>query len=94
MASVTFPVNPVDGDVFTSQKVTYVYKADKGIWKATLRRSAAARSSNLVLPFYDNISDLPPPGQARGQTAFVTGNSRLYLSNGEGWSNISAAVVE
>jgi len=38
---------------------------------------------------YDTLDSLPMTGLSAGDEAFVKGNSRLYVSNGSGWYNIS-----
>ena len=42
-----------------------------------------------ALDVFDTLDSLPLTGIDEGQRAFVEENSRLYISNGSGWYNIS-----
>lgn len=42
-----------------------------------------------TLDVFDTLDSLPINGIVEGQRAFVEANSRLYISNGSGWYNVS-----
>ena len=42
-----------------------------------------------ALDVFDTLDSLPINGIVEGQRAFVEANSRLYISNGSGWYNVS-----
>jgi hypothetical protein len=46
-------------------------------------------SSSSSVTTYSTISELPLIGNTTGDQAFVSGNNRLYLWNGNGWYNIA-----
>jgi len=49
-------------------------------------------SGNLVdggLTVYSTINDLPTTSLSSGDQAYVTENSRMYISNGSGWYNVA-----
>jgi len=63
-----------------------------------LGRTEAANPSNVALALdgstepttqYDSIGLLPVTGLTTGQQAYVTENSRIYISNGSGWYNVA-----
>ena len=41
------------------------------------------------LDVYATKEDLPSSGMSSGDQAYVTGNSRFYISNGSGWYNVA-----
>jgi hypothetical protein len=65
-----------------------------------LGRTEAANPSNLALGLageggiitqYDSVGLLPVTDLTAGDQAFVTSNSRIYVSNGSGWYNATVA---
>ena len=63
-----------------------------------LGRTEASNTTNAALTVggetptldvFDTLDSLPITGIEEGQRAFVEENSRLYISNGSGWYNIS-----
>ena len=65
-----------------------------------LGRTEAANPSNLalgvagaggVITQYDSVGLLPVTNLTAGDQAFVTSNSRIYVSNGSGWYNATVA---
>ena len=63
-----------------------------------LGKTEADNSSNLSLlntgssvgvSVYSSLNNLPTTGLTSGDQAYVTENSRLYISNGTGWYNVA-----
>ena len=87
MARVNFPSNPTNGASTTVNGVNYIYDSSKGVWKA--ENNAATTSGKSTLTTYTTLASLPAPGASAGTVAYVTENSRLYISNGAGWYSVS-----
>lgn len=52
-------------------------------------RSSAISAAGAGLTVYATKEDLPSSGLTSGDQAYVTANSRLYVSNGSGWYNVA-----
>jgi hypothetical protein len=52
-------------------------------------RSSAISAAGAGLTVYATKEDLPSSGLTAGDQAYVTANSRLYVSNGSGWYNVA-----
>ena len=73
------------GDV----KISHLDNIPTGLDSAT---SSNLISNNLVMDRFDSINALPITGLVRGKRAYIdtdSNNGLLYLSNGQGWYNIS-----
>jgi hypothetical protein len=50
---------------------------------------SASLDNAASLTVYATKEDLPSSGMSSGDQAYVTGNSRFYISNGSGWYNVA-----
>lgn len=50
---------------------------------------SASLDNAASLTVYSTKEDLPSSGMSSGDQAYVTGNSRFYISNGSGWYNVA-----
>ena len=50
---------------------------------------SASLDNAASLTVYATKEDLPTSGMSSGDQAYVTGNSRFYISNGSGWYNVA-----
>ena len=50
---------------------------------------SASLDNAASLTVYSTKEDLPTSGMSTGDQAYVTGNSRFYISNGSGWYNVA-----
>lgn len=69
------------GDV----KLTHLDNVDAGLDSAQV--SNIAEASGLTV--YATKENLPTTGLTEGDQAYVSGNRRLYISNGSGWYNVA-----
>ena len=54
-----------------------------------IRSSWSTGASEGGVTVYATKEDLPTSGLTSGDQAYVTGNSRFYISNGSGWYNVA-----
>lgn len=54
-----------------------------------IRSSWSAAATEGGITVYATKEDLPTSGLTSGDQAFVTANSRMYISNGSGWYNVA-----
>jgi len=52
-------------------------------------KSSVISAAGAGLTVYATKEDLPTSGLTSGDQAYVTGNSRFYISNGSGWYNVA-----
>ena len=48
-----------------------------------------ADNAGIGLSYLSTLDSLPTSGLSQGDQAFVEANKRLYVSNGNGWYNVS-----
>lgn len=100
--SDTPPGSPSNGQTWfdTTNGTLYVYYDDgtSSQWvgvtgpqgeNATGGGTSGNTGSSSSVTTYSTISELPLIGNTTGDQAFVSGNNRLYLWNGNGWYNIA-----
>lgn len=69
----------------TTNSVLLDTTSDVGLDSSQVSTIAAASA----LTVYDSVGALPTTSLTAGDQAYVTANSRLYLSNGAGWYNVA-----
>jgi len=56
---------------------------------SSIRNAAIEDAGAGGLTVYATKEDLPTSGLTAGDQAYVSANSRLYVSNGSGWYNVA-----
>ena len=57
--------------------------------KENVTRASLGEGGGASVDVFDTLDSLPMTGLSAGDQALVEGNSRLYISNGSGWYNVS-----
>ena len=87
--AVTFPANPVNGQEYTVNNITYVYNSASDYWR-DLGRAASTGNGNGTggVTVYALAEDLPVINVAEGAMALVQETGKLFVFN-SGWYNIA-----
>lgn len=87
--AVTFPANPVNGQEYTVNNITYVYNSASDYWR-DLGRAASTGNGNGTggVTVYALAEDLPVINVAEGAMALVQETGKLFVYN-SGWYNIA-----
>jgi hypothetical protein len=87
--AVTFPANPVNGQEYTVNNITYVYNSASDYWRDLGRAaSTGGGSSTGGVTVYALAEDLPVINVAEGAMALVQETGKLFVYN-SGWYNIA-----